>query len=348
MARGRHSRPRSRRSAIVPTVVALVAIASGVAWAGVRLSHTSNSDVTSTPSTSTTTAGVVRNAPLTGVADPSGISFTRSAVVVKIENTPDALPQYGIERADVMYEEIVNGGITRLAAVFNSHAAPWVGPVRSVRPTDTQIVWPIGGVFAYSGGAAYAIRSIATAPVVMVDETRAGSAMFRWNKRYAPHNLFANGAKLYTFHGHPSPPHALFTYRAPDAPVAGTPATMVRVPFPSIYPVTWRWNDATSSWDRYLFGKIDVTGTNVIESPQNVIVMSVNYVNGIGTMSSYANLLGSGKTVVFTGRHEIVGTWSHSSRSAPITYQTSKGPIALTPGQTWVELLNNGVPLIVR
>jgi hypothetical protein len=112
--------------------------------------------------------------------------------------------------------------------------------------------------------------------------------------------------------------------------------------------VTWRWNDATSSWDRYLFGKIDVTGTNVIESPQNVIVMSVNYVNGIGTMSSYANLLGSGKTVVFTGRHEIVGTWSHSSRSAPITYQTSKGPIALTPGQTWVELLNNGVPLIVR
>jgi len=56
----------------------------------------------------------------------------------------------GIDQADVVYEEIVNGGITRLAAIFNSHAPAKVGPVRSVRPTDTQVVWPLGGIFAYS------------------------------------------------------------------------------------------------------------------------------------------------------------------------------------------------------
>ena len=347
MARGKHQR-RARRGSVATVATAVLVIAGGVAWAGVRFSHTGVTGEASTSSTSNTTAGPVRTAPLTGLPDPSGVSRTRSAVVVKVENTPDALPQYGVEKADVVYEEIVNGGITRLAAVYNSQAAAWVGPVRSVRPTDTQIVWPIGGVFAYSGGAEYAIRSISSAPVTMVDETHAGLAMVRWASRYAPHNLFANGLKLYGFHGRPVPPRPLFTYRADGAPVSGHPAVMVRVPFPSIYPVTWRWNAKSASWDRFLFGKLDVTGTHAVESPNNVVVMYVNYVNGIGTMSSYANLLGTGKAVIFTGGHQIVGTWSHLSQSAPITYQTAKGPIALTPGQTWVELLNLGAPLSVR
>ena len=73
----------------------------------------------------------------------------------------------------------MNGGITRLAAIFNSHAPNKVGPVRSVRPTDTQVVWPLGGIFAYSGGAAYAVASISTAPVKLIDESSAGPAMFR-------------------------------------------------------------------------------------------------------------------------------------------------------------------------
>ena len=82
-----------------------------------------------------------------------------------------------------MYEEVVEGGITRLAAIFNSHAPDRVGPVRSVRKTDQSIVWPIGGIFAYSGGAPYAIDSINTAPVVQLDETRAGPLMFRDHSR---------------------------------------------------------------------------------------------------------------------------------------------------------------------
>ena len=73
-------------------------------------------------------------------------------MTVKIGNTQEAHPLSGIEQADVVYEEVVDGGITRLAAIFNSDAPERVGPVRSVRPTDQSIVWPIGGVFAYSGG----------------------------------------------------------------------------------------------------------------------------------------------------------------------------------------------------
>jgi len=91
-----------------------------------------------------------------------------------------------------------------------------------------------------------------------------------------------------------------------------------------------------------LFGKPDVTGNGVLESPKNVIVMYVDYVNGVGAFTSYANLQGTGPAEVFTDGREVTGTWSRGSSMAdPLTYQTASGQvIALTPGQTWVELLN--------
>ena len=328
---------------VLGLVAFLVVAGLIVAWPHLRTHTTSVAPATTT----TTHASPV--APLTGLPDPNGVSLTRPALSVKIENTPDALPQWGVDQADVVYEEIVNGGITRLLAVFNSQAPSKVGPVRSVRPTDTQVVFPLGGIFAFSGGAAYALQSIATAPVKLIDESSAGTAMYRDPTRIAPHNLYAVAGSLFAFGGTPAPPTSLFTYRTGTSTLASTPVTSVVVPFPSIYPVTWTWNTTSSSWDRTLFNSPDVTGTGVRESPKNVIVMWVNYVNGIGTMSSYADLQGSGSAAVFTQGREILGTWSRgASMSDVITYRTSKGRvISLTPGQTWVELLNVGVNLTV-
>ena len=121
------------------------------------------------------------------------------------------------------------------------------------------------------------------------------------------------------------------------------------VPFPSEYPVTWTWDTNSTSWDRTLFGKADVTGTGVRESPKNVIVMWVNYVNGIGTEASYANLQGSGTAAFFVEGKETTGTWSRGpSKSDVIQYKTANGQTALmTPGQTWVELLNVGTTLTI-
>ena len=288
-------------------------------------------------------------APLTGLVDPSGGAVKRAALTVKIENTPDALPQWGVNLADVVYEEIVNGGITRLAAIFNSHVPAKLGPVRSVRPTDTQVVWPLGGIFAYSGGAAYAVASISQAPVKLIDESSAGAGMFRDPTRYAPHNLYARAPQLFAFGGKPIPPPALFSYRPTGQLVTGSPVKRFVVPFPSIYPVSWSWNATTGSWDRTLFGKADVTGTGVRESPKNVVVMWADYVHGIGTMASYANLQGSGPVAIFTQGKEVKGTWSRgSSKSDVVTYHTKSGAtIDVTPGQTWVELLNLCVPLTI-
>ena len=297
----------------------------------------------------TTTTVMYQTAPLTGLADVSGDAMKRPALTVKIENTPDALPQWGIAQADDVYEEIVNGGITRLAAVFNSQAPTKIGPVRSVRPTDTQIVYPLGGIFAFSGGAQYAIDSIQTAPVKLLNQTSSGSAMYRDPSRQAPHNLYAVGAALFAFGGTPVPPQPLFTYRSAGKKVKGTSVATFTVPFPSIYPVTWTWNASSKSWDRTLFGNADVTGTGERESPKNVIVMYVNYVNGIGTMSSYADLQGSGTAQIFTAGKEVQATWSRGpSKSDPVVYKTLSGSVvAMTPGQSWVELLNTGAKVTV-
>ena len=333
------------RKTLPAVVVVLVVAAIG----GLAYFHFKKG--TSTPTTTTTTTTLPRypTAPLTGMPDPSGLSAKRPALTVKIENTPQALPQWGIDQADVVYEEIVNGGITRLAAIFNSHAPAKVGPVRSVRPTDTQVVWPLGGIFAYSGGAPYAVASISTAPVKLIDESSAGTAMFRDPNLYAPHNLFAIAPQLFAFGGTPVPPPPLFQYRTSKQKAAGVAAVSFIVPFPSYYQVTWTWDTTSLSWDRTLFGKADVTGTGVRESPKNVIVMWANYVNGIGTEASYANLQGSGTAAFFVDGKETMGTWSRGpSKSDVIQYKTANGnPALMTPGQTWVELLNDGVTLTV-
>lgn len=324
-----------RRTLVLLIIVAVIGVGA-VFWSR----HQKANSTTSSTNTTTTLPPV---APLTGLADPAGQALTRPALTVKVENTPEALPQWGIDRADVVYEEIVNGGITRLAAIFNSQAPAKVGPVRSVRPTDTSIVWPLGGIFAYSGGAPYAVASISQAPVKLVDETSAGTAMYRDPHRQAPSNLYASAGAIFQLKGTPTPPPALFAYRH-DTWAAGT--TLVHhftVGFPSIYPVTWTWNTTTLSWDRTLFRQPIVTGTGVRVSPKNVVVMFVNYVNGVGAFTSFANLIGTGKVEVFADGHMIRGTWSRASKADVITYHTNGGKVlAMKPGQTWVELLNDG------
>ena len=336
-----------RRSLIALVVIAVLAVTV------LAYRHHSATGGGSTPPTSapvTTTTAPPDIAPLTGLADPSGQAAHRPALIVKIENTPEAMPQWGLDQADVVYEEIVNGGITRLAAVFNSHAPTKIGPVRSVRPTDEQVVFPLGGIFAFSGGAPYAMAVIEKAPVTLVQESNAGAAMFRDPNRLAPHNLYAVGPSLFTFRAAPVPPRPLFTYRGASTSVTGTAVSSFTVPFPSIYPVTWTWNPASGSWDRTLFGQPVITGTGIRVSPVNVLVMWVDYVNGVGTFTSYANLQGSGPVALFSAGREVRGTWSRGPSPAdPITYHDAAGRVlALGPGQTWVELLNAGAVLSVQ
>ncbi|HWD96669.1 MAG TPA: DUF3048 domain-containing protein [Acidimicrobiales bacterium] len=306
-------------------------------------STTTSSTSTTAPSTTTTTKHQGSVAPLTGLPYPKRLLKDRSALTIKIDNTPEAMPQYGVNEADVVYEEIVEGGITRLAAIFNSKVPTVVGPVRSVRRTDREIVFPIGGVFAFSGGAEYAVRSIETAPVKLYDESNAGAAMFRNASRAAPHNLFANAELLMDKDGKPRPPTPLFTYLSSGTHFGGPKVKSFVVNFASGYEATYTWDTKTKSWDRTLFGAPEVTASGARVSPTNVIVMTVNYVGGVGVIDSYAQLIGSGHVEVFSGGRVAHGTWVRPNLRHAAIYRNLQGKVInLTPGQTWVELLSVG------
>ncbi len=190
---------------VIVAAAIVVAVATGSKDSG---SHRAQGSSTTTTTTTTVAPPI---APLTGLSDSSKESITRPALTVKIENTPEARPQSGLDGADVVYEEVVEGGITRFAAIFNSKVPDSIGPIRSTRAMDPNIVWPVGGIFAYSGGADVNVTAIKAAPVAAIDETAAGGAMFR-NSRPAPHNLYGKTAQLFALGGKPVPPSPLFQY----------------------------------------------------------------------------------------------------------------------------------------
>ena len=325
---------------VLAAVLSVSAIATSVSGADTT---TTTSTSPSTSPTTTTTVVHRRVAALTGLPDPTAATQRRSALTIKMDNTPQAHPQYGVNEADVVYEEIVEGGITRLAAIFNSNLPTKVGPVRSVRRTDREIVFPIGGIFAFSGGAQYAITSIETAPVTLIDQSNAGAAMFRDPTRPPPHNLFANAVLLMKEGGKVHTPPALFSYVPRKAPPVGAPADSFTVNFESGFATSYQWDAKTHDWLRSIFGAPDVTATGVRVAPTNVIVMSVKYYGGVGVEGSYAQMVGSGPVEIFSDGRLQKGTWFRRNIRLKTAYRSASGKvIALRPGQTWVELLATG------
>src|SRR5205085_4871111 len=122
---------------------------------------------------------------------------TRPAVTVKIENSPPSRPQAGLDKADIVFEAVVEGGQTRFLAIFQSADADPAGPVRSVRPSDPAIVSPFGGIAAYSGGIQRFVDAMRATGLKNYDETSGGSAFRRRSDKVAPHNLYTSTPALY-------------------------------------------------------------------------------------------------------------------------------------------------------
>ena len=136
--------------------------------------------------------------PLTGKPAPGGRVPRRPVLAVKVENTPDAYPLAGLQTADVVYEELVEGGITRFMALYQCKDAKKVGPVRSARTTDPKVLvqYDPHAVIAYSGGQLAVVHAVERSGLVSFDEDSGGDAFWRDSARYEPHNLFVNTAKL--------------------------------------------------------------------------------------------------------------------------------------------------------
>ncbi|MFO7589543.1 MAG: DUF3048 domain-containing protein [Acidimicrobiia bacterium] len=295
------------------------------------------------PPPSTTTTIPIPKAPLTGLPDPSGESLTRPSLGVKIENTPEARPQTGLDVADVVYEEVVDGGVTRFWAFFNSAIPETVGPVRSVRAMDPQIVTPFGGVIAYSGGTEPNVAAIRATGLVWVDENNAGDSFFREPTRSSPHNLYARPASLLERGGTPIPVAPVFQFLDPeqDQVFTGEPIASFHLNYELGYDASYAWDAALGGWKRFQgtdepFMAAGIPETQV--APTNVVVQFTPYAEfGEG------NLFGTGEAWIFSNGQLIKGTWTRVYPGAPTVFNDAAGePILLTPGRTWVELFPTG------
>ncbi|MGH9305738.1 MAG: DUF3048 domain-containing protein [Acidimicrobiales bacterium] len=304
--------------------------------------------------TTTTTAPPPPVYPLTGLPVTDPASAGRPALNVKIDNAPQARPQSGLDKADVVYEEVVEGGITRYLAVFQSHDAAPLGPIRSVRMTDADVVHPIGGLFAYSGGIPAFINDVRAAGVIDVGANADPSAYTRSNSRQSPHNLYSSTSVLrQATPAGLGPPKPVFAYRQVAAPFGGTgvaPISHFQVSMSPSVTSEWDWDPATARWLRSINGAPQVATDGVRIAFANVIIEMVPYhntgfVDPAGNPVPDASVVGNGPAVVLSGGSMLSGSWSKASPAAVTTFADSAGtPVLLTPGTTWIELAPSGSP----
>jgi hypothetical protein len=349
---------RRKVTFFVVAMLGLTVLAACSSAAAKRPSPTTTTTTATPAPTTTTTLGAI--APLTGLPATPTIA-ARPAVIVKIDNDAAAPPQSGLDQADVVYEEVVEGGITRYLAVFQSQDADPVGPVRSVRETDADIVRPIGGLFAYSGGIPPFVSLIDSTGITDVGANDDGGAYYRSNSRNAPDNLYTSTTVLrQRTPAGATPPPALFDYVGAHANFSepGEKAvSQVTVTMSGATVATWSYDAATKRWDRSTNGVPQVVALGAALTPgpavafTNIIVETVPYQNTgytdpAGNPVPDANIVGTGQAVILSGGELADATWSKPTPSAITTYQASDGsPVRLLPGTTWVMLAPEGAPI---
>lgn len=289
--------------------------------------------------------------PLTGLRASGEEVPARPVLAVKIENSPDARPQVGLNAADIVYEEPVEGGITRFIAIFQCSDVDRLGPIRSARTTDPEVLVQYGTpLIAYSGAAGQVIRLVADAGLIDVNYSKVSGPYTRDDSRVAPHNLFSStsglwGAADWTAEA----PEPVFSYdeEMPEAPAEKPWKVAVRVhlDFSSSSDVYWRWNASESMWERSHGDTPHLLEDGSVVSAATVIVQVVEVHDGTiidaaGNPSPEVTLVGTGVAYVFRDGQVIKGTWVRDSLDEVTRFLTPDGEeIPMVPGRTWVELL---------
>ena len=355
------TRPLDRRSFILLTAGAALGAACGGGGGDddAESSTTSAADRTSTTPTTAPPVFPLTGLPATG--DPALV--TRPALVVKIDNADGsgdtARPQAGLEGADVVFEEMVEGSVTRFASVFHSAGSDPVGPIRSGRDTDVEIFSALNRpLFGWSGGNDRVTEVIRSSPIIDVGYDVVPDSYYRRDDRRSPHNLYSSTDTLRANAPDPgAPPNPLFTYLGAGEPLPATaiPATHTNVVFgtgPGSAPADWNWDPTGAAWLRTQKGEPHVVESGAQIAAQNVIIQFVEYfpngdVDVAGNPVFQATLVAGGEAWVLTQGTLNMGTWSKTSATEITTYTDAAGvPIKLTPGKTWVELCPVGGAIV--
>ncbi len=287
--------------------------------------------------------------PLTGEPLGDADAPTTPALVLKISNNNanSREAQIGLDHADVVYEERIEANATRFAAVFHSSVPDEIGPIRSARTTDIDVISNLNNpIFGYSGSNAGVAAQLAEADnagvLTRVTAETGASPFYRNNDFSAPDNLMVGGPEMLELANEDaSPPSPVFDFS--DTVVAlGVPSPGAWVQASS--EAAYRWDDEVGGYLRYQSGEPHVTQDGTHVAPANVVVLITTYVaSQIDAASVDAQTIGSGPAIVYANGFRVEGTWTREFARDPYTLTTQDGQtIGLAPGMTWVSLTPEG------
>ncbi|MFS0868029.1 DUF3048 domain-containing protein [Microbacterium sp. 179-B 1A2 NHS] len=288
-------------------------------------------------------------APLRGTDMPI-TAASRPALSAKIDNQVDARPQWGLDRTDIVFEELVEGGLTRYVAVWHSDLPAVVGPVRSIRPMDPDIVSPLGGIIAYSGGQGRFVRMMKDTGLHNAIHGGADDRfMFRTGERAAPHNVILRAPEIVEEYAALDAPAAQFRYSPGGwAPLFGEKSSGIDIDFSQVSARSWRWDGTAKAYERSQAGQPDRVDGGERITATNVVALEVSIDGRYGDIPKTV-LVGSGTGWVSTGGSAMKIRWTKEKQDSRIVLLNDAGSeVRLAPGNTWVELVPKAGSISVR
>jgi hypothetical protein len=281
--------------------------------------------------------------PLTGVELKDESLTKRPVTALMIENSPDARPQSGLTDADVVYEAIAEGGVTRFMAVYQESQPTYIGPVRSARSYYIDYALPYQASYGHVGGSPQALQDIKDLGVRDIDQFFNSGAYWRIAERFAPHNMYTGFDKIDQLNqakGFTSSSFKGFARKeqVPQTPTAKTIDLSISGP---LYSPRFDYDASTNSYLRSQAGQPHTDAkSGATISPKVVIALVVpNGSDNDGYHSTYATT-GSGAVYVFQDGIVSEGTWTKTDRKSPLELKDKNGlTMKLNAGQTWVSLV---------
>ena len=277
--------------------------------------------------------------PMTGlpVSGDETAEQTYPVLVTKLDNTSASAPQAGLGKADLVVEELVEGGLTRLAAFYYSHLPKNVGPVRSMRASDIGIVSPVDASIVTSGAAQQTITRIEDAGITYYPEGSDG--ITRDSSRSAPYNVFADLTTIAeTAEQDEGRPVDYLPWSSEDELPEGKPATTIAASFGGGHTTSWTFDGHGYVNENTYAAKGDEFPADTV-LVLRVEIVDAGYRDPAGNPVPETNLTGTGDAMIFHAGRLVRGTWTKNSLDAPIALSTKAGDLTIPAGHVWIELV---------